>query len=1235
MTFGSGTTGVTGVINTGNSAIGLMANSAPGIPALDNVNNHFIAGFPGEGKVRLGSQVDGFAVIAPEIVVTQAAALTDGVGSVAFGTVVMGGSSAPLTFTITNTGSADLTGLAVTMNGANATDFTVSALSSTSVPVGAGTATFIVTFSPGGTGARTAALHIASNDADENPFDIALTGTGTHISSTLTGGALVITDGAGGNDTFSLSQSGSNLLIGVGAGTIIGTNAGTGDGTNSVSIPLASITGAITVNAGGGTDIINIGAFSTALAGLTVNGGTGNDTVNFNGDITFTANGNLDVDLQNDSGTPGTDIVNVAANANLITSGTGTITVRVSKNVAMAAGSSFETVNGGIIIEANLQAVATSGTFIGINNNNGLVRSTGTGQISVNGRGGNTATDQYGVLVFNGGDIIGGTSGTVTVQGTGGATSIGQGHLGVYVTGTGSSITSNGASVLITGIGGGGGATTNNDGVAVTNSAIVNSGGAASTVTIIGTGGPGSGGLNQGVWLGQGGTTVSSGGGNVKLIGVAGTGGASNFGIFWYDAFASVTTATNGGNIVFAADTMKILGTVAANASSSVTLRQANTADIAGEDNGDAINLGSTVDTTANTLELSAAELDLVTAGTIQIGDANSGAITVGAAIAHPTSSDFALTSGSNIIFNPGTLSTGGGSLTLTPGAAGSVQPLTSGIEVTTSAATVLAFGSGADLAISILGPTADTQYTQLNVAGLVDLTGADLVLSGAYVPTTGDSFIIVNNDGTDAITGTFNGLPEGSRVSINGVQKKITYVGGAGSNDVVLAPAGIPPVVVTLAATSILPTGAVLNGTANPNDLSTDAAFEIAINPAMTGAVVTSSQNIGNGFAAVPVSFPVTGLASNTTYYFRIIATNAAGTSYGTVYSFLTPVIVWGGAGANAGTGILDATRIPADTFTPVPSPLVFTNVAGHGYDISTTTYRLGAVGPATFPATVAGSPAWFFQGSAPNNSSYSAFTFRFFKTGTSNPVGVTGIRFRIEDAETGERFANFSYWDAIGNKITVPFTDSMFVYSNTPTYFNNGYGVINGAGYEGGTQTGKWIDIDLSLRAISGFELLSHRQTSSAGSVIMTGWGGGPQPMNVWRQAQFGGSWTDDSISGDFADPNRDGVINLLAYAFGIPPLGRTSGGLPVVSLSGGYLTVAFNRPLSVTDLTYLVEVSSDMTTWLAGSSYSSAGDVPANVNTTQLSRTADATTETLVVRDNTPASGSRYIRVRVTRP
>ncbi len=50
---------------------------------------------------------------------------------------------------------------------------------------------------------------------------------------------------------------------------------------------------------------------------------------------------------------------------------------------------------------------------------------------------------------------------------------------------------------------------------------------------------------------------------------------------------------------------------------------------------------------------------------------------------------------------------------------------------------------------------------------------------------------------------------------------------------------------------------------------------------------------------------------------------------------------------------------------------------------------------------------------------------------------------------------------------------------------------------------------------------------------------------------------------------------------------------------------------------------------------STYTSAGDELSYANTTEVSRTNGATAETIGVHDNTLASASRYIRVRVTRP
>ncbi len=116
---------------------------------------------------------------APEIAVEQPVGtnIADS-GSKDFGSVAVG-SNASLTFTIKNTGTANLTGLAITKDGINAADFTIT--SSPVAPVSGpnGTATFTVNFAPGAAGSRTAAIHIASNDSDENPFDINLSGTGT------------------------------------------------------------------------------------------------------------------------------------------------------------------------------------------------------------------------------------------------------------------------------------------------------------------------------------------------------------------------------------------------------------------------------------------------------------------------------------------------------------------------------------------------------------------------------------------------------------------------------------------------------------------------------------------------------------------------------------------------------------------------------------------------------------------------------------------------------------------------------------------------------------------------------------------------------------------------------------------------------------------------------------------------------------------------------------------------
>lgn len=79
--------------------------------------------------------------------------------------------------------------------------------------------------------------------------------------------------------------------------------------------------------------------------------------------------------------------------------------------------------------------------------------------------------------------------------------------------------------------------------------------------------------------------------------------------------------------------------------------------------------------------------------------------------------------------------------------------------------------------------------HDQLNVTGTVSLNNAVLAPLpwDAFRPAIGDSFVILRNDGTDAISGTFLNAPEGAVFSgpLN-TAFRITYQGGDG-NDVVI----------------------------------------------------------------------------------------------------------------------------------------------------------------------------------------------------------------------------------------------------------------------------------------------------------------------------------------------------------------------------------------------------------------------------------------------------------------
>ena len=90
------------------------------------------------------------------------------------------------TFTIYNTGTSALNltdAPKVAIGGAHAADFSVTAQPASPLAAGGGTTTFTVRFDPSAAGLRSATLSIANDDADENPYDFAIQGSGPASSA--------------------------------------------------------------------------------------------------------------------------------------------------------------------------------------------------------------------------------------------------------------------------------------------------------------------------------------------------------------------------------------------------------------------------------------------------------------------------------------------------------------------------------------------------------------------------------------------------------------------------------------------------------------------------------------------------------------------------------------------------------------------------------------------------------------------------------------------------------------------------------------------------------------------------------------------------------------------------------------------------------------------------------------------------------------------------------------------
>jgi len=160
---------------------------------------------------------------------------------------------------------------------------------------------------------------------------------------------------------------------------------------------------------------------------------------------------------------------------------------------------------------------------------------------------------------------------------------------------------------------------------------------------------------------------------------------------------------------------------------------------------------------------------------------------------------------------------------------------------------------------------------------------------------------------------------------------------------------------------------------------------------------------------------------------------------------------------------------------------------------------------------------------------------------------------------------------WSALG-KLEVSLSDG-----SAPAWTDNS--VQNSSGISNALYT-------IHFRAASAGQTLVVKWTSqtlfnpASGNVTLQAATLALAPLEAWRASYFSSSeLADPNISGDAADPDGDGIPNLLEYALNEDPRVANLSIGPHALVMGNLLTTTYTRRKAPMDVTYDLQVSSDV--------------------------------------------------------
>jgi hypothetical protein len=283
-----------------------------------------------------------------------------------FDSVTLGGTPIAHTFTISNSGTADLTlsgTPAVTLT--TGTHFTVTQPTSTTLKADE-TTTFTVTFDPQSAGDFTDTVNIANNDSDENPYTFVISGTGqalpvnlsvstnsgTEAAETVVTVTATASANVSGDQSVSLSVSGTDIT---GGDYVLSSSKITifdGQASGSVTFTVQNDT----VVEGDETATLTLGKPS---AGLTLGATTSQDVALTDNDVQYTIEADLTSVVEGDTGSTPLTFTVTRSGAYTSTSGT----VSFSLGGTAGSGSDYNNVSPASLVEFETTEISTTITM--------------------------------------------------------------------------------------------------------------------------------------------------------------------------------------------------------------------------------------------------------------------------------------------------------------------------------------------------------------------------------------------------------------------------------------------------------------------------------------------------------------------------------------------------------------------------------------------------------------------------------------------------------------------------------------------------------------------------------------------------------------------------------------------------------------------------------------------------------------------------------------------------------